>query len=164
MKRGAALLIGLALAFPLAAAAPGTRLVPLDKAGYQKLIRSHAGKVLLVDFWATWCEPCREEMPQLVKLAEQYGSRGLRLATVSADTEEALPKAEQFLRSRRVPFPAYYKSARDDDEFINSVSRSWSGALPALFLYDRNGRLAASLTGETDPKDVEAAIRKALGP
>lgn len=139
------------------------KLQPLDQAGYQKLVRSHSGKVLLVDFWATWCEPCREDMPALVKLAGKYGANGLRLATVSADLEDDLPKAEEFLRSRAVPFPAYYKQARDDDAFINSVNRRWSGALPALFLYDRQGRLAASFIGESDLGAVESAIREAIG-
>jgi thiol-disulfide isomerase/thioredoxin len=144
-------------------AAPRTSLLPLDETGYQKLVRSHAGRVLLVDFWATWCEPCRQEMPAMVKLATTYAARGLRFVTVSADTEGDLPKAEAFLRSQRVPFPAYYKNARDDGAFIDSIDKKWSGALPAVFLYDRQGRMAARFVGESDPRAVEKAIKQLLG-
>jgi len=141
-----------------------SRLIPVDQPGYRQLLQRHAGKVVLVDFWATWCEPCREEMPALVKLAEKYAGRRFRLVTISADEPQELAKAGQFLRSQRAPFPAYYMDARDNNAFINSVSRSWSGALPALFLYDREGRLAASFVGESDLKAVEGAIRKTLRP
>ncbi len=141
-----------------------SRLLPVDQAGYRKLLGRYAGKVVLVDFWATWCEPCREEMPALVKLAEKYAGRGFRLVTISADEPQELAKAEQFLRSHRAPFPAYYMDTRDNDAFINSVSRAWSGALPGLFLYDRQGRLAASFVGESDLNAVEGAVRKTLGP
>ncbi len=146
-----------------ALAAPRTALEPVDEAGYRKLLRSHAGKVVLVDFWATWCEPCRQEMPALVRLAGKHRAAGLRLLTISADEENDLPRAEQFLRSQRVPLPAYYKRTRDDNAFINSVDRSWSGALPALFLYDAQGRLAARFVGETEAEAVEAAVGKLLG-
>lgn len=146
------------------AVAANNKLLPVDQAGYRKLLQNHAGKVLLVDFWATWCEPCRQEMPALVKLAEKYAARGFRLVTISADEAAQLSQAEQFLREQRAPFPAYYLSPRDHNAFINSVSRSWSGALPALFLYDGEGRLAASFVGETEAETVEAAIRKTLRP
>lgn len=158
------LLLGALLCASVAGVSANTRLLPVDQSGYQKLLQSQAGKVVLVDFWATWCEPCREEMPALVRLAEKYAPRGFRLVTISADDQSELSKAEQFLRSQRVPFPAYYMNARDSNAFINSVSRSWSGALPALFLYDSQGRLAASFVGESEMEAVEAAIRKALRP
>lgn len=150
------------LLLALALAPPKLALAPVDQAGYQKLIHAHARKVLLVDFWATWCEPCREEMPGLVKLAAANRPRGLDFIAISADLDKDLPKAEQFLRSIHAPLPSYYKHTTNDDDFINSIDHDWSGALPALFLYGRDGKLARKFIGETDTAALEAAIRKAL--
>ena len=57
---------------------------------------------------------------------------------------------------------AYIKRARNDEDFINAIDRKWTGALPALFLYDRQGRKAASFIGETEASEIEAALRKLL--
>lgn len=138
------------------------RLDPLDEAGYRQLIASSKGKVLLVNFWATWCAPCREEMPQLVKLEANYRAKGLRLVTISADEPEDARQALEFLQKTGVPAPAYLKRAANDDKFITSVDAKWSGALPAIFLFDRAGRKVRSFIGETDLKILESEIRKLL--
>jgi thiol-disulfide isomerase/thioredoxin len=137
-------------------------LRPLDEKLYTQVVASHKGSVLLVDFWATWCAPCREEMPQLVQLERKYRGRGLRLVTVSCDEPEDQSKAGQFLTKQGATQPAYLKRVAEDEKFINFVSGNWSGALPAMFLYDRNGRLARSFIGETDLAVLEQAILKLM--
>jgi len=138
------------------------RLLPLDEAVYQKLIASARGKVLLVNFWATWCEPCRQEMPALAKLEQSLRGKGFRLVTVSADEPEDEAAARQFLRQAKVQGPAYLKRVKNDDAFIGTVDPKWSGALPALILFDRSGRKVRAYIGETDLKTLEAGIRKLL--
>ena len=147
---------------PAALFADAGALVPVDEDGYGKVLAGHRGKVVLADFWATWCEPCREEMPALVALAKKYRSRGVVLVTVSADEPEQETDAVEFLARTGAPAPAYIKRAKSDEDFINAVDRAWSGALPSLFLYDRQGRKAASFTGETEIAQIEAALRKLL--
>jgi thiol-disulfide isomerase/thioredoxin len=142
-------------------AAP-TDLLPYDENVHQKLIAGSKGQVLLIDFWATWCSPCLEEIPHLVALERKYRGKGLRLVTVSADDEEDRAAALKFLQEKRVPAPVYLKTAGDDDKFITFVDKTWSGALPALFLYDRNGKLARTFIGEADMKAVEKAIQGLL--
>jgi thiol-disulfide isomerase/thioredoxin len=137
-------------------------LVPVDEAGFQRLVNSHKGKVVLYDFWATWCAPCRAELPQLVKLEARLRSRGVELITISADETEHKAAAEKFIQKFAVPRPAYLKQAVDDDHFINAIDPKWSGALPALFLYDKSGHKVRSFIGETDMAALEAAIRKLL--
>lgn len=138
------------------------RLTPLDENVYRRMLASHKGQVLLVDFWATWCAPCLEELPHLVKLEAKYRSRGLRLVPVSCDEPEDEGKALEFLRRAGVSFPGYLKRVADDEKFIVSVNPKWSGALPALFLYDRSGRLARFFVGEADLTEVERAVQKLL--
>lgn len=135
------------------------RLMPVDEGGFQKLIEARRGQIVLVDFWATWCAPCREEMPQLVALEKKWRDRGLVLVTISADEPEQEPDAFQFLQKNGVRFPAWRKNAKSDEDFINSIDRKWSGALPALFLYDRQGRKVQSFIGETEMGEIEAALR-----
>lgn len=149
----------LAATLSLFAAAP---LTPIDESGFQKLIAAHKGKVVLVDFWATWCKPCRAEMPAVVKLSARLQSKGLQVITVSADEPEKESDAAAFLAQNGSRGPAYIRRANDDDKFINSIDPKWSGALPAMFLYDRNGRKVQSFIGETPAKDIEAAITKLL--
>jgi thiol-disulfide isomerase/thioredoxin len=135
-------------------------LLPVDEAGYAKLIAGGRGKILLVDFWATWCAPCREEMPQLVALETKLKSKGVQLITISADEPEQEKAVSDFLAKAKVPAPVYLRKAKDDDAFIRKVDPKWSGALPALFLYDRQGRLVKSFIGATPMRDLEAAIAR----
>ena len=149
------------IALPLVAGAQ--TLTPVDEAGYQKLVQSQKGSVLVVDFWATWCKPCRAEMPQLVKLNDKLKAKGLKLVTVSADEPEAEGSAKKFLAEMgAASVPAYVRHAKDDDKFINMIDPKWQGALPALFIYDRTGKKVRAFIGESSMAEVEAAILKLL--
>ena len=137
-------------------------LAPLDEGVYRKIVAEKRDQVVLVNFWATWCAPCREEMPHLAALERRYRARGFTLVTISADEPEQEAEAFNFLKEHAVRFPAYLKRVENDDRFITFVDAGWSGALPALFLYDRRGQKAASFIGDTEMKDLEAAIEKLL--
>jgi thiol-disulfide isomerase/thioredoxin len=139
-----------------------TKLLPVNEQTYKALIAARKGKVVMVDFWATWCKPCRAEMPQLANLAAKLKVRGVEFVTISADEPEQEAAAARFAAETRIPAPAYIRRANDDDQFIRSIDAKWSGALPALFLYDRSGRNVKSFIGETPMKDIEAAINRLL--
>jgi thiol-disulfide isomerase/thioredoxin len=157
VKTAAAFLFAMALWVPQPAG-----LVALDEAGVEKTLAAQRGKVVLIDFWATWCVPCREELPVLASLEKKLRSRGFVLITVSADEPEQEKAAAELLRKTGVRPPAYIKRAKNDEAFINFIDRQWSGALPALFLYDREGRRAASFIGETGRGDIQAAVSRLL--
>lgn len=137
-------------------------LKPVDEAGYAKLVAGSKGKVTLVNFWATYCVPCRKEMPQLVALEAKLRARGFQFVTVSADEPEQQGAAKAFLDKIKIVSPAYIRKAKDDDKFIGLVDPKWSGALPASFLYDRQGRKVRAFFGEADLNVVTAAIEKLL--
>ena len=101
-------------------------------------IREGRAPVTVVNVWATYCAPCREEFPDLVRLHEAYKVRGLRLVLVSADFEDQLPNARAFLAENGVDFPSYLKR-EPDSEFIEAMDSGWSGALPATWIYDAKG-------------------------
>lgn len=151
----------LTLAAPAVLAAGG-RMEAYDETVHRKVLSAHRGKVVLLDFWATWCSPCRAEMPHLVKLDTKLRSRGFHLITISADEPEQEQDAIAFLKKNRVTPPFYLRKVDNDDKFIGFVDAKWSGALPAMFLYDKAGRKARSFIGETDMKTLEPAITKLL--
>jgi len=132
----------------------------LDEAGFARTLAGYKGKIVLFDFWASWCHGCREEMPELIKLQEKLRNSGFVLVTVSVDEPGDAPAAVEFLKEKHAPSPAYLKRARNDEAFINSVDSNWSGALPATFLYGRDGHRAASFIGATDTAQIEAAVNK----
>lgn len=138
------------------------KLIPVDEAAYAKLVASQKGKVLLVNFWATWCQPCRKEMPLLAKMAARLQGRGLVLATISADEPEDEATAREFVRQAGIKGPSYLKQVKNDDKFIASLDPKWSGALPALALYDRTGKKVRVIIGEADLAKVEADLLKLL--
>jgi thiol-disulfide isomerase/thioredoxin len=154
-------LIAALLVCQLQAASPA-KLTPVDELGYGKTVAARKGKVVLVNFWATWCEPCRKEMPLLSKLSTALKAKGFELVTISADEPEDEKAAIAFLTKAGIANPGYLKQAKNDDKFINAIDPKWSGALPALFLYDKTGKKVKTWIGESDLKVIEAEIRKLL--
>ena len=154
-------LVATLLASSLSARA-SSALIPLDEDGFHRLIAEHHGRVVLVDFWATWCAPCREELPKLVALHATYQAKGLDFVTISCDEPEQEAEAAGFVVRQGAPGPHYIRKAKDDDKFINSIDRKWSGALPALFVFDRSGRQIQSFIGESDLKQLDAVLKTLL--
>jgi len=147
----------------MAAAILSAQKLPIvaDDAGYQKVVAAHKGKVVLVEFWATWCVPCREEMPELVKLESKLRARGLDVIMISVDDPGDEARAAKVLKDTTMPVPGFLRNVPDDDKFCVSVDPGWaSGAVPAIFLYNRSGRKVRSFIGATPMKTVEAALEK----
>ena len=149
-------------AIPAAWAFQADKLISMDEAVYAKLVAGQKGKVLLVNFWATWCQPCRKEMPALAKMAARLSAKGMVLATVSADEPEDEATARAFVRQAGIKGPSYLKQVKNDDKFIASLDPKWSGALPALALYDRTGKKVRVFIGEADLAKLEADLLKLL--
>jgi thiol-disulfide isomerase/thioredoxin len=95
-------------------------------------------RAVLVNVWATWCEPCREEMPDLVRLTRDRKARGLRLMLVSADSSRDRASVARYLGSLGVRMPTYLKQG-DDMAFINGLDPSWDGTMPTTWLFDAAG-------------------------
>jgi len=114
----------------------------VDAAGLQAALASQKGKVVVLNFWATWCEPCREEFPDLVRFAKEQAAR-VSLVTVSLDDPaEADSSVRGFLDDMKAPGLRLIKAPGDPDAFINSVDPAWSGGLPATFVQRADGTRA----------------------
>lgn len=137
----------------------------IDLEALKKLLQRGTGaeaRPLLVNFWATWCVPCRDEFPDLVKINADYAKRNLEVITISLDDpSEIKTTVPEFLReSRAAALPAYLLNVIDPDLAINMIDPQWRGALPATFLYDASGRMVFKHTGRFDARELRAAIDK----
>ena len=119
-------------------------------------IRKPGAKAVLVNVWATWCDPCRAELPLLLKFFREHGDEGLRLVLVSADDEADRDKVVSFLASQGVDFATWMKRG-DDMTFINALDPKWSGALPASLLFDGRGRAQQHWYGEVTADALKTA-------
>jgi thiol-disulfide isomerase/thioredoxin len=147
----------------------GTRPIPVDQVqvtpvkaeDVMRIIRAPGAKAVLVNMWATWCGPCQEEFPDLLKVGRRFQSKGLRVVLVSNDDPTDLPAVKKFLAENGVDFPAYLK-AQKDNEFVNGIYPQWDGALPATFIFDGDGKLKDYWQGESTYKLFDQKIEEVL--
>jgi thiol-disulfide isomerase/thioredoxin len=156
---------GVGEAMPLGMASR-PKVTEIDEVALKSLLGAGAGRArpLLVNFWATWCAPCREEFPDLVKIRSQYDAAKLDFILVSLDDPSDIEKAvPEFLSEQRANgLPAYLLHASDDSDAINFVDKDWSGELPATFLYDRAGAVVYKHKGRVRAPELRAALDEAL--
>src|SRR5438105_12035521 len=116
---------------------------------------------LLINFWATWCDPCREEFPDLVKLDNDYRAKGLNFIAISlddvGDIKSAVPK---FLTEMKANMPVVLLNVNDPEPAIKVVDPTWDGQLPATFLYDKDGKVVFRHFGRIQPDELRDAIDK----
>jgi len=148
------------------AAAPKAKPTPdpelVDAQGLRKVVEQYKGKPLLVNFWATWCEPCRDEYPLLNDLAKEYGPQGLKVVGVSFDQDGDLILMRRFLARYKPVFPNYRKKEGGEAQFTQAVLPGWNGALPATVFYAKDGTQIGHVVGAGTRETFEAAIRKLL--
>jgi len=140
---------------------PPPSVSPVTSAELKKVIGDAGAPVVLVNMWATWCGPCREEFPDLVKLHRQYAGQGLKVIFVSWDTDVTV--AQKFLASQGVDFASFIKAdSESDPKFIDGVEPQWSGAFPATMVYDGTGKLRAFFEGKKTFLEFESTIRQVM--
>lgn len=166
--RGSTLLLAVCVAVAAAAAdqpratpPPGGGVVPATAAEVLRAVRAPGARAVMVNVWATWCLPCREEMPDILRLRRAYAARGLRLILVSGDFSTDGDQAAAFLREQGVDFTTYLKNGGDMD-FIDAFDPQWSGALPATFIYDGEGHLRHAIHGLASYAQLERDVRDVL--
>lgn len=139
------------------ATAPG--VTPVSAAAADSLRRSSPARVVLVNVWATWCKPCLEEMPALVRLRSEYSRDDLDLIILSADDLSDVDTAVvPFLGKTGVDFQTYVFGGDDQDEFIRTFDTTWSGALPATFLSSRPAGVSRTLVGGRSYEQFKAEV------
>ncbi|HEY7601762.1 MAG TPA: TlpA disulfide reductase family protein [Methylomirabilota bacterium] len=151
--------VGRAGAFPVSRPAESIQAPDIELpelGGRPARLRDHHGRVVVLNFWATWCAPCRDEMPALQGLAQELGPEGL--AVVGVNVKEPPAKVEAFVREHGLRFPVLL----DADGRAGQAYQVF--ALPATFVVDRRGALVGTVLGSRDwaGPDARAYLRQVL--
>ena len=117
-------------------------------------LSSYRGKVVLLDFWATWCYPCRQEIPHLVELQQKYGDRGLQIIGISLD--DSPDPVRPFYQEFHMNYPVAMGTAKTGELYGGLLG------LPVTFLIDRDGKIYAKHVGATDASVFEREIKSLL--
>jgi len=138
-------------------------VAPINLDALKGLITQQREHPLLINFWATYCDPCREEFPDLVKIDKDYRPRALEFVTISlddvTDIKTSVPK---FLGSMKATMPAYLLDVSDPEPAIDLVDPKWQGSLPATFLYNDKGEMVYKHIGRVKPEELRAEIEKVV--
>jgi thiol-disulfide isomerase/thioredoxin len=139
-----------------------------DMSGKKVTLADYKGKALLINFWATWCGPCKLETPWLVELRNEYAPKGFEILGIDSENDDLKPDDKdgwaqdkaavaRFIKQEKMPYPVLL----DGD----SISNEYGGleAMPTSFWVDRSGKVIAAQMGITSKDDMEAKIKKALG-
>ena len=138
----------------------------IDLEGLKKILQRDPKdtRPLLINFWATWCDGCREEFPDLVKIDNDYRDKGLNFVSVSLDeVTEIKTTVPEFLKTMNARMPVVLLNVKDPEPAIHAVDAAWDGALPATYLYDKDGKVVFKYFGAIKPAELRAAIDKQLG-
>ena len=148
--------IGMALAFcgaawARAASAPDFTLTNLD--GKTHSLAEYRGKIVVLNFWATWCLPCREEMPMLSKLALKYDQKDVQFLAASIDDAQTQSKIPHFLEKKKITLPVFTGATPESLKQFNLGE-----IVPATLILDRDGAPAFRIEGEASKKDISSRV------
>ena len=121
-----------------------------------------AGKLLLINFWATWCAPCTTEFPELQKMVRQYAKRALDIVTVSINAPDEKKFVLDFLKEQHAINRNLLWSTNDSAEAVKAFGPEWSGGVPFTVLIGMNGEILFKTQGGMNPLEVKHAILKNL--
>lgn len=119
-------------------------------------LSDYKGKVIIVDFWATWCPPCRKGIPDLIELKKKYGSKGLEVIGISVDQENTKADVVPFVKDKGINYPVVYGNG--------NVAQQYGGieSIPTTFVIDRKGKIVATYVGLTSMAAYENHLKKLL--
>lgn len=137
-------------------AAPALELP--DHTGQLQRLEDYRGKIVVLNFWATWCVPCAHEMPILVDVAKLYGARGVVVLAASLDTEETKANIPEFMRKRKMNFPVLVGTSPDHMQQFGIGE-----AIPATVFVNREGQIVSRVLGEAKKRDIVDRVEWLLG-
>ena len=143
-------------AAPEAARKEATELDFAKTPGLPAHLSDLKGKVVILDFWATWCGPCRMSIPDIVQLYQKYHAQGLETIGISVDQPETQSKIPASVAELKINYPIALATATSGADAYNT------GSIPVLYLIDKKGRIALQMEGYGGPSDLEDKVQELL--
>ena len=143
---------------------PLPKVTAVDTTALTNLLKrtGENAKPLLINFWATWCDPCREEFPDLVKIDADYRGK-IDFITISLDDlEDINGTVPKFLADMKAEMPAYLLNTDNEEAAIGSVSKDWQGGLPFTLLLNEKGEIVYNRQGKVKVEDLRTEIEKLI--
>lgn len=138
-------------------------LKEVDESSLKELMNSNKGKTVMVNLWATWCAPCVEEFPELLKIREELNGKDFELVLISLDFgKNAKERTLEFLKDKGAEFRSYISAFSKDEDLINYFSSEWDGAIPATFVFNKDGTLSTALIGKRSYEQFMAELEKIM--
>jgi thiol-disulfide isomerase/thioredoxin len=134
------------------------QLVLRDLHGDTQEISQYKGKIVVLNFWATWCVPCQHEMPLLAEIQEKYQDKGVVVLGASVDDEKSQPLIQPFAEKNKIPFPLLVGATTDEMQKLQLGE-----AIPATAFFDADGHLIARVLGELQKSDLQKRLDWMLG-
>jgi thiol-disulfide isomerase/thioredoxin len=155
LARLLALLLGVVLVLALTAKSesPYPDLPLKDLSGQPQSLSAYKGKILIVNFWATWCGPCREELPMLNQLAEHYSTGGVAFVAISIDDATTQSKIPKFLEKKNITLPVWTGATSD-----NLLQLGLGKFVPDTLILDQDGAVICRIWGEAERKDITSRV------
>jgi thiol-disulfide isomerase/thioredoxin len=139
----------------------GPVLVIADAEEIRSVIQNSGARLTIVNFWATWCVPCKAEFPDLIKAGMEFEKDGVQVLFVSTDFEDEEEAVLRFLEEQKVPWRSFLKKG-DGYEFVQSFFEDWSGALPTTLFFGSDGDLIDYWQGISTYEEVRSKIEATL--
>lgn len=138
-------------------AASPTRAIHAEE--FKRILKSHQGELVIVNFWATWCAPCLKEIPDLLRLQQENAPAGVQLIGVAVDEPTPDSAEVERFRSRYFPtFRTYARAGNEMDELAQVVDPTWNEVVPTTYLLDREGRVAKRIQGKKTLEEFRLAL------
>ncbi len=132
----------------------------IDEKEIEKMLKTHGSDMLVVNFWATWCGPCVEELPYFVALSKELETEKVRIAGVSVDFDNQVEDVViPFLQRREIPYSnvVYFG---DPEAVMEIFSEEWTGAIPATFFFDREGNHLGEVLEAVTEEELRELVEK----
>jgi thiol-disulfide isomerase/thioredoxin len=131
----------------------------IDETWLEEKIKNRNNKILFINVWATWCQPCVEEFPDLVEIYKKHKDSDFEFLSISVDhPSEIESKVKPFLEEQKSEFPVVVAGEKKAEEIINLLNPEWSGAIPVTLIYDKNGIRQVFILGAQDFKYFDNSI------
>ena len=129
----------------------------------KSLVQENKGKVVVVNFWATWCPPCVKEFPDIIKLYQNYQPKGVEVIAVSMNEPDEMEDIKEFIDKYKPPF-SIYRAASAEEAFYQEFDKDWFGQMPTTVIYDTTGKVSHLHMNPITYPELEKYVTAALSP